>query len=295
MSTATGSTVRRCTWRAAAAVFLAAAMAAIAWAVPARVQAQPLGQARSEAPGYLLDKGRLLGFDIPGATVGATVTGVNDRNQIVGKFNDGTAPTGAGAREHGFLRDPRGGFTTIDLPGATGTATARINDRGQIAGVYSQNTGRVGDDPNRRGFLLDHGRLIRIDAPRAVYTQGFGLNDLGQVVGEFQDPDGLHAFRWDRGRFTTLDFPGAVATSALGINNRGQIVGIYFDDLTARPGTVPGAPRTTATGINDRGAITGNYANPNAPTAPQVTGMRSHSLDAVRHSGDEPGPADVIP
>jgi hypothetical protein len=81
----------------------------------------------------------LLGFDIPGATAGATVTGVNDRNQIVGKFNDGTTPTGAGANltpMHGFLllRGVKGPFRQIDVPGAPRTSAFGVNDRGAIAG-----------------------------------------------------------------------------------------------------------------------------------------------------------------
>jgi hypothetical protein len=77
-----------------------------------------------------------------------------------------------------------------------------------------------------------------------------------------------------------------------GVNDRGQIVGTVFD-ATVTPShgfllpmgakgpfkqiDVPGAPRTAATGINDRGAIAGNYANPNAATVPQATGMQALS------------------
>ena len=39
--------------------------------------------------------------------------------------------------DHGFMRDRRGRITTIDVPGARGTAAQKINNRGQIAGVYS--------------------------------------------------------------------------------------------------------------------------------------------------------------
>jgi probable HAF family extracellular repeat protein len=243
--------------------------------------------ATSQFPGFVLDRGRYTTFDVPGATAGVTPTGINDFGQVVGKYNTGTSSSGAGASEHGFLRDRRGRVTRIDLPGARSTATSRINDRGQIAGVYSQNTGRVGDDPNRRGFMLDHGKLIRIDYPGAVYTQAFGLNNRGQVVGEYQDASGYHAFRWDKGRFTTIDAPGAVgavATSALGINDHGDVVGIYFTDLTLKPGTehgyllrngvftpfdAPGAALTLAFDVNDGGQIvlSGLGSTPAGPVA----------------------------
>jgi probable HAF family extracellular repeat protein len=59
-----------------------------------------------------------------------------------------------------------------------------------------------------RGFLLDHGRLTRIDIPGAMETRTVGLNDRGQVVGEYTDADGrFHGFLWDKGRFTTIDGP----------------------------------------------------------------------------------------
>jgi hypothetical protein len=221
----------------------------------------------------------------PGATAGVTPTGINDLGQVIGKYNTGTSPSGAGAGEHGFLRDRRGRVTRIDVPGARSTATTRINDRGQIVGVYSQNTGRVGDDPNRRGFMLGHGKLIRIDYPGAMETQACGLNNLGQVVGEYQDATGFHAFRCSKGRFTTIDAPGAVGTggtSATGINDFGDVVGTYATDPTGKPGTehgfvphdgvftsfdAPGSALTLAFDVNDHGQIvlTGQSSTPAGP------------------------------
>jgi probable HAF family extracellular repeat protein len=131
----------------------------------------------------------------------------------------------------------------------------------------------VGDDPNRRGFLLDRGKVTRIDLPGATYTQPTGINNLGQVVGEYQDAAGrFHGFLWQRGRFANVDLPGAAATSATAINDRGQIVGLRIDDLTAQPPVVrgflldkgrsttidpSGAPITFAFGLNNRGQIVG--------------------------------------
>jgi probable HAF family extracellular repeat protein len=63
------------------------------------------------------------------------------------------------------------------------------------------------------------------------------VNDLGQVGGNSQAPDGtIHPFLWTRGKgIQDLGgFPGAVATIApccRTLNNRGQITGFWFDDM----------------------------------------------------------------
>jgi uncharacterized membrane protein len=128
------------------------------------------------------------------------------------------------------------------------------------------------------GFLLDRGRYTAFEVAGAV-TQTFpiGINDRGQIVGYYDDADGLHGFlRQKDGRFRTIDFPGARATEALKINNRGQIVGLYsetspFEFADGRGFllnrgrftriNVPGALSTFARGLNDRGQVVGDYTD----------------------------------
>jgi len=55
---------------------------------------------------------------------------INDRGEFVGAYFDAGGPT------LGFLRDRRGVFTTIEVPGAEQTGAAGINNRGQIVGGY---------------------------------------------------------------------------------------------------------------------------------------------------------------
>jgi YD repeat-containing protein len=57
--------------------------------------------------------------------------GINNRGVIAGKF------TTADGVDHGFRRDARGRFTTIDKPGAPATSLVDINDRGQLTGAYN--------------------------------------------------------------------------------------------------------------------------------------------------------------
>jgi probable HAF family extracellular repeat protein len=225
---------------------------------------------RTPVPGFLLERGRVTRFDAPKAGLETAPNSINNRGQIVGAGVEADAD----ATYHGFLRDARGRFTTIDLPGARATAPSRINDRGQIVGRYYQTTPFQGPDARSRGFLLDHGKLTRIDVPGAAQTQAVGINNLGQVVGEYQNPDGTyHGFLWHKGRYATIDWPGAAATSLIDINDRGQILGSYADDLTQRPGTfhgllvdrgrfisfdVPGVTFTLPRDINNRGQIAGS-------------------------------------
>jgi hypothetical protein len=100
-------------------------------------------------------------------------------------------------------------YTKFDVPGATTkTVVGGGNDRGQLVGYYTQT--ELLDDPNsqRRGYLLDHGRFVRIDFPDAVDTQTLGINDRGQVAGQYVDAaGGFHRFVWERGRYTTVDAP----------------------------------------------------------------------------------------
>jgi probable HAF family extracellular repeat protein len=60
----------------------------------------------------------------------------------------------------------------------------------------------------------------------AVPGGKLGINNSGQIVGQFEDATGLfHDFMDTNGNFTTLDPPFAGNSPARGINNRGQVVG----------------------------------------------------------------------
>jgi probable HAF family extracellular repeat protein len=74
-----------------------------------------------------------------------------------------------------------------------------------------------------------------IDVPGAVGgTVARGINNRGQIVGDFYDGTGSHGFLKDGRTFTRIDVPGATGTAAYGINNRGQIVGWFYDGTKER-------------------------------------------------------------
>src|SRR5260370_41151378 len=72
-----------------------------------------------------------------------------------------------------------------------------------------------------------------IDDPSANIgtTQAFDINNLGQIVGQFSDPNGTHGFLLSGGTFFTLDDPSATgATITTRLTDISQIVGQHNDD-----------------------------------------------------------------
>jgi probable HAF family extracellular repeat protein len=127
--------------------------------------------------------------------------------------------------------------------------------------------------PGIHGFLDIGGSFTQIDVPGSISgTAAFGINNAGQIVGDFSNNTGTHGFLYTSGSFTQIDAPGATSgTHAYGINSAGQIVG-SFSNSTGNHGfletggsftqiDVPGASLgfTFAYGINNAGQIVGNF------------------------------------
>ena len=83
----------------------------------------------------------------------------------------------------------------------------------------------LGTPPSSR---QSHPVFQTFDVPSAKLMFAIGINDAGQIVGEFTDPKGgTLAFIYAGGTFTTINVPGAKGTAARGINDAGHIVGSY--------------------------------------------------------------------
>ena len=167
--------------------------------------------------GFLYTAGTYVTLDVPGATF-TEAFGINSSGQIVGTFFD------KNFNEHSFLFS-NGSFTTIDNPNPAATLTeARgIDSSGNIVGILSGS----GDHAFVR---LANGGFFRTDPPGAIRADGLGINDTGQLVGDFATSNiGFHGYVQINGEFTPLDDPvtGAFDTSAEGVNNAGQVVGSY--------------------------------------------------------------------
>jgi probable HAF family extracellular repeat protein len=106
-----------------------------------------------------------------------------------------------------------------------------------------------------------------IDVPGAWggTTTATGINDFGNIVGNYFDGTLTHGFLYVNGNFTSIGVPGTF-TAPYGINNSGEIVGytgnqrgfLYVNgNFTSI--SVPGSTATQAYGINNFGNIVGFY------------------------------------
>lgn len=190
------------------------------------------------------------------AGLSTSAVGINNVGKIVGGYAKAKGPGDICAFSYN-----RGVFTTLDVPCTNLTIAVGINDRDQISGF---------DPPH--GFLYAGGVLTTLNYPTpTTFTSAEGINDGGEIVGNYFDNTGEHGFLYASGTFATIDDPKATAGSgANGINNWGQIVGVYGDSAGTHAylyfhGTFTtiddpdSAVNTGASGINDWGDIVGTY------------------------------------
>jgi uncharacterized membrane protein len=139
-----------------------------------------------------------------------------------------------------------------------------INNQGEITGWFL-------DDTRLRGFVKRNGNVLAIDVPNSLFTEATGINNSGDVVGDYRSRDGaFHGFVYRNRAYTTLDVPSAGDTGAAGVNNLGQVVGCYsscsrgfvYDPRTSHFSSIefPGAVTTQVRDINDVGQLVGIYS-----------------------------------
>ena len=206
----------------------------------------------------MFDGKRFHGIDIPGST-GARAAGINIKDVVVGTYTD------AGGVDHGFVFSG-GKISQIDFPGAQGSGTdlTRNNDAGDMVGAYEGAAGTI------HAFLLHKGVFTSFDFPGAQgFTSALGINNAGDIVGEYFEGGRYHGYLYSGGVFTAINFPQATLTSAAEINDSGQIVGWYRDANGVEHGFVmsgggnfvsvdpPGSVDTFLQGINNKGQTVG--------------------------------------
>jgi hypothetical protein len=150
--------------------------------------------------------------------------GVNDHDVAVGFYTDRQG------HHHGYRYDiATQRFTAVTVPGAVSVVAAAINNAGGVAGYFTSSNGVTS------GFFTERGRLVVLNGPRATLTRALGVNDAGEVVGDYRTGTGrgavTHGITWTRQRgFTTVDDPrGVAATTINGVNSAGDLVGFFVD------------------------------------------------------------------
>jgi probable HAF family extracellular repeat protein len=116
-------------------------------------------------------------------------------------------------------------------------------------------------------LALAQGTYTQIDFPSALYTEAYGIDSAGDIVGGYVDTSNHdHGFLLSGGVYTTIDDPDEPGAYAYGINDVGQIVGStgylsYVYDVQTQAFTDISFPNTHyytfATGINNAGTIVG--------------------------------------
>ena len=210
--------------------------------------------------------------------------------ELAGCTNDNVAPGPtepalsarhaiATAESRGFSTNGGRGFSVVDVPsGSTFETALDINDRGVIVGRYLASDGKT-----TYGYVRsESGAFVTIQYPDAVFTVAAGINDVGDIVGQYSLPSDIvpgkpavrHGFLLRNEVYTSFDPPGSVRTNALGINNAGDIVGRYStatkstnSGFVLRHGSFntidyPGAVETDLWAINGNGEILGAYGAP---------------------------------
>lgn len=190
-----------------------------------------------------------------------------------------------------------------------GASADAINTAGDIAGVADNGTGQRatlwpagGDAP------LDLGSLP------GTYSQVYGMNDAGDVVGESYSPvvGATRATLWLSGAAPRELASLGQQSSAVAINSAGTIVGqSWFDTggskATLWPagggsprdlGSPPGVTWCNAHGINDAGDVVGSCTGgavlwPADGSPPRFLGTSGGDAMAINNAGDVVGSIDV--
>jgi probable HAF family extracellular repeat protein len=115
--------------------------------------------------------------------------------------------------------------------------------------------------------------IIReLTLPGAQATEGFKINDHGEVIGTMYGVDFMRPFLYSRGGFTQLDV--GQYSSAVNINDRSQIIGyasgpiyifLYDDGALTDVRAAAGQSISMVRAINNRGAIVGNIIQSDGP------------------------------
>ena len=134
------------------------------------------------------------------------------------------------------------------------------------------------------------GLYIPLDFPGASSTLAWGINNRGDISGQYVKDGETHGFKLAGGQFSTLDYPGSAYTQVYGINNRGDVAGLYrnadgvthgFTWIAGQFAAVdyPNAVSTQCWGIGPAGDTVGAYGIAGVTHGFKLSGKQFVTLD----------------
>lgn len=168
------------------------------------------------ANGILQDWGAL-------GEIGSSLVGTNDAGTIIGN-NWNRLSTDA------VIFNGPSDVTPLGTLGGNTSSAAAINNLNQITGTSTTGAPYLPGQtttPAQEGFLYENGHMTGIGTLGGHTSNGYDINDGGQIVGDSSLPNGeMHAFIWDSANgMKDLGTPGFQSIATL-IDNRGLILGV---------------------------------------------------------------------
>ena len=195
-------------------------MAVIAWSVALFLAALTPVPSRAGIIGNPVTSGgyTFTNFDpgLTGNAVGSNVNGISNTGRVVGT----TVDVNNASTFNNFSGTP---LTTNVLNTGSGQIAFGINSAGAV----------VGGNGTNAFFLPNGGTLQNLASPGGAIN-AFGINDNGNIVGQFTLGDNTPGFilaSIASNSFTTINQPAGVPSdviNAQGINNNGLVVGFYL-------------------------------------------------------------------
>lgn len=172
----------------------------------------PSGQAAAATPYYIVqDLGALPGDS------SSVAWGINQRGDLVGWSN---GPNGYRA----FVFTDAGGMLALPgLPDKPRTIARRINDAGDIVGTADAGGTDIGHAVRWRGGVIKDLGTLALAA--GAYSEGWGINNFGDVVGEAYTDRGVHAFLYTDANGMVDLTPTSDTGRARDINDARQVTG----------------------------------------------------------------------
>ncbi|NOT10976.1 MAG: hypothetical protein HOP23_03935 [Methylococcaceae bacterium] len=136
--------------------------------------------------GFLYENGQYTYLDGLGGA-GAVISKINNNGQIVGY-----SPVEGWTRLQSFIYS-NGSYLSLTGPeGSITTLAQGINNQGDIVGAFAYSGVEVEPNQNSHGFVLHDGMYTLLDVPNAISTVATDINDLGQIVGYYNDNSGYY-------------------------------------------------------------------------------------------------------